>query len=90
MENFVQSAKSAVERLKLSEYWERIFNSSSRGELWFLEKYIRLNAAVKDDDIDEIKGFFDVAIKEIEETWERPESMWQHPEKMIVLGMSKK
>lgn len=71
--------------LGIPEYEERIFNSNSRGELFYLLYYSYAAADVEAGKVtqEEFKTAFKKAVAFAEENWERPESVFQHMDKMI-------
>ena len=72
----------ALIKLGIEEYEERIFNSNSHGELFHLMDYIIVANAIKDEDISQFQKVFRANVKHAEDTWERPESIFQHLNKM--------
>lgn len=77
--------KDALEKLGISEYGERIFNSNSHGELFHLYDYVLL-AEMKD--VTWFKEWFEETVKHAEENWDRPESVFQHIPKILQQQMS--
>lgn len=75
----------ALEKLTISEYSERIFNSNSHGELFHCADYIHLAETIREKEIPEFRKVFVGNIKHAEKTWKRPESAYQHVLKMIKL-----
>ena len=81
----------ALEYLGISEYSERIFKSNSSGELFHLGDYILLADAIKEGKIKEASGepasvwFRDwfIQIVDWSQTWERPESIFQHMRRVL-------
>ncbi len=66
--------EEALKKLGIEEYSERIFNSNSHGELFHLQDYFMLAEHFD-------KSFakpFRAIVKHAEDTWERPESVFQH------------
>ena len=69
----------ALEKLQITEYRERILNSNSHGELSHLSDYVEIAEAITlDEDIEWFKNWFTALVKWAEETWKRPESIFQH------------
>ena len=68
--------KEALEILDVEDYGERIFNSNSHGELIHLMDYCFLAESFDDDGW--FREWFVAAVKWAEETWNRPESIFQH------------
>ena len=73
--NDIITFDAALEKLGISEYKSRIFNSNSRGELSHLPDYIML-AEMRD--VTWFKKWFDAVVNDAQKTWERPESVFQH------------
>lgn len=72
---------AALERLGITEYKQRIFNSNSHGELFHLHDYITIaNVA---EDLSWFKGWFEAVVQWAEENWDRPESIFQHVLKVL-------
>lgn len=75
-----------LEALGIENYMERIFNSSSTGELFFLTDYAIL-LEIFEDDIKKDKNFFkdkfEAIVKMAEQKWKRPESIFQHIPKAL-------
>ena len=66
----------SLKKLGIEKYRERIFNSSSHGELFFLVDYIKI--ADSFDDLKWFPSWFDRVVKQAEKKWSRPESIFQH------------
>lgn len=66
----------ALRHLGIEDYSERIFNSSSQGELFHLADYIHL--ATIEGDVSWFRDWFDWIVKLAEDQWQRPESVFQH------------
>lgn len=66
----------ALKKLEIEEYKERIFKSNSHGELFHLHDYILIAEVF--DDTSWFKLWFTGVVGEAEETWNRPESIFQH------------
>jgi len=73
----------ALQRLQLTEYEDRIINSNSHGELHHLLDYINLAQVVKDEHVLKVKEHFEKCVKFAEDTWDRPESVFQHLDKIF-------
>ena len=67
----------ALKILGIEEYADRIINSNSRGELFHLEQYYKL-AKIFPDNKEWFSPMFKDIIKHAEDTWKRPESVFQH------------
>jgi len=68
--------KSALGKLNIEDYGERIFHSNSHGELLHLADYA--NIVDMFDDVSWFREWFEATVKSAEEKWERPESVFQH------------
>jgi len=71
----------ATKVLGIEKYAERIFKSNSHGELLHLEMYSVLAECYGKTDWFPL--WFDEVVKWAEETWDRPESVFQHIDKII-------
>ena len=67
--------KEVLKKLNIEDYAERIWNSSSRGELFFISDYFHF---AKLDDVGWFREWFESVVKMAEENWSRPESVFQH------------
>ena len=74
------SFKDAIERLGITEYEGRIYNSNSKGELFHLYDYVRL---ARISDVSWFKDWFSAIVKGAELQWERPESVFQHIPRLL-------
>ena len=82
--------KTALKKLGIEEYEKRIFNSNSNGELFHLADYIVLAEFVgKHKFKKEFKEWFNEIVSEAEKTWNRPESVFQHPLKILEEQLNK-
>ena len=68
--------QEALDILGIRKYEERIWNSSSTGELFFIADYVAL-AEIGADWV-WFPEFFEGMVAYAEENWERPESVFQH------------
>lgn len=68
--------KEALQKLGIEEYSERILKSNSRGELFHLQQYIIMAECFGGTTW--FVGWFKNVIKQAEENWKRPESVFQH------------
>ena len=76
--------KEALKKLDIEDYAERIFNSSSTGELYFLYDYIYLAELLGEvGGLPEFRSWFEGVVKYAEQNWKRPESIFQHILKVI-------
>jgi len=76
--------KEALKKLNIEDYGERIFNSNSHGELFHCQDYIML-AQLSDDPawLTFFRPWFEEVVRWAEETWRRPESIFQHIPKCL-------
>ena len=82
--NFEQS----LQILGIEKYSERIFHSNSHGELFHLLDYINMANNLKKykkkyGNTGWFAEWFDSVVEVAEEKWERPESVFQHIEKIL-------
>lgn len=71
--------KNAIKKLGIEKYEERILQSNSHGELFYLNDYIMFAKVFSSDaSISRFKNWFDITVKLAEDNWERPESIFQH------------
>lgn len=82
------SFKDCCEKLGISKYAERIFHSNSHGELSHLAYYFQL--AQIEADMSWFPAWFESIVKQAEEEWERPESVFQHIDKIIEQRFNQK
>lgn len=68
--------KEALQKLGIEEYEERILNSNSHGELHHVFQYFHLAETFKDKEWFAV--WFRELVKQAEENWKRPESVFQH------------
>ena len=68
----------AVEILGIEEYKKRIWNSSSTGELFFLDNYIQVAQILGTQDNTHFKAWFKDIVEMAEKEWKRPASVFQH------------
>ena len=74
--------KESLQILGIEKYSERIFNSNSHGELFHLQTYFILAEGLGKTDW--FADWFDSVVEFAEENWERPESIFQHIDKIIT------
>lgn len=67
----------ALKKLNIENYVERILNSCN-GEPYHLADYVLLAETMDDADISQFREWFIGIVKEAEETWEQPETVFQH------------
>ena len=68
----------ALKKLGIEDYSERIFHSNSHGELFHLMDYVCLAQSLEEYEPGAFREWFDGVVKQAEETWNRPESIFQH------------
>lgn len=73
----------ALKILNIEDYSERIFKSNSHGELFHLEQYCVIADAIKDSP-DWFRSWFEYVVDCAESGWDRPESVFQHIDKILV------
>lgn len=71
----------ALKKLNIEDYGERIFNSNSHGELFHLCDYINLAEMV--EDVNWFRPWFVAKVKQAEQEWNRPESIFQHLPRLL-------
>ena len=75
----------ALQELGIEKYKERIVQSNSRGELFYLEQYFTLAEIVKkNNDKDWFSKWFEEVVKYADANWERPNSIFQHIHKILA------
>ena len=80
--------KEAINKLNIFDYEERIFNSNSHGELIHLYDYIVI--AQSFNDTSWFRDWFEKVVKQAENTWNRPESVFQHIPKILKNSLQKR
>ena len=70
--------KEALETLNIDDYGERIFNSSSTGELGHLSDYIEIAEILNSKGHAFFRKWFISVVEDAEKKWSRPESIFQH------------
>jgi hypothetical protein len=79
------SLDEALKILNIEDYKERIVNSNSNGELFYLVQYIELAKLNRDNPArDLFRGWFIDVVKYAEKHWERPESIFQWIDKVYI------
>ncbi len=73
--------KEALQILGIEKYAERILNSNSHGELFHLPQYFMLAETLKNAEW--FAEWFEDIVKQAEEKWNRPESIFQHISKIL-------
>ena len=68
--------RDAFKFLGIEDYYERAYNSNSHGELFHLFDYVYMARRCKRPEL--YRKWFVGVVKWAEETWERPESIFQH------------
>ena len=70
-----------LKKLDIEDFADRIYNSNSHGELFHLYDYFLL--ASLSDDMTWFRPIFLDIVKQAEEKWDRPESVFQHIPKIL-------
>lgn len=78
--------KEALETLGIEEYSERILNSNSRGEMLYLQQYFSLAEIIGKTEW--FPEYFKETVSLAEKEWDRPESVFQHIERMLFQTIS--
>lgn len=75
----------ALKKLNIEDHREKIINSNSHGEIFYLQDYI-IFAEIWDKSCIKtpFRKFFLDAVEWANETWERPESIYQHIKRVFV------
>jgi hypothetical protein len=73
----------ALKTLGIEDYAQRILSSNSHGELFHVDQYITLAKTLKGN-TEWFRKWFDHIVELAEETWERPESVFQHVLKILI------
>ena len=74
--------KEALTILGIEKYGKRIFNSNSHGELFHLYQYYVFATTIGKTQW--FPKWFELIVKEAEDNWERPESVFQYIDKLIL------
>lgn len=74
--------QEALKTLGIEQYAKRIVNSNSHGELFHLQQYFVLAETLGETDW--FADWFKEVVKLAEENWERPESVFQHIDKILL------
>jgi hypothetical protein len=80
--------QEALKILGIEDYSERIIKSNSHGELFHLQQYFELAQIFKDNS-EWFREWFENVVMFAEKKWERPESIFQHINKILVYSISK-
>lgn len=72
----------ALKILNIEDYKERIWNSNSHGELFHILDYMTIAEAIIDDP-KWFREWFEHVVKAANDSWERPESVYQHIIKIL-------
>ena len=85
------SFSGALEILGIKDYEKRIFNSNSRGELVHIPQYFTLANTLKEDTPNKsillkatFRAWFEEVVEYAEKYWERPESVFQHIDRIFA------
>jgi len=75
----------ALIHLGIEKYTDRIWKSNSHGELFHLQQYCKLAEIFKDDTNAKLwfLPWFEAVVEMAEESWDRPESVFQHIGKIL-------
>jgi len=78
--------KDVCDELGIGEYSERIFSSNSHGELFHTYQYMQILEMARKNEHFAIwfPAFFKEMVKWAEETWKRPESVFQHTMEIML------
>lgn len=68
----------ALKILNIEDYGERIFKSSSTGELSHLWDYMTIAETLNSEGRAFFREWFISAVEQAEKKWSRPESIYQH------------
>ena len=74
----------ALVKLGIEKYAERIYHSNSHGELFHLSDYINMAELLPEEVIKRFPDWFECVIKYAEENWNRPASVFQHIQKIML------
>ena len=81
--DFIAQFEDALRKLNIEDFRDRIFNSNSHGELLHLQDYCIITDAWCDEDLSWFRAWFLKVVKQAEENWDRPESVFQHILKIL-------
>lgn len=73
-----------LEKLGIEKYEQRILDSNSHGELFHIQQYYVLADALSHEYSEWFAEWFDDIVKQAEENWKRPESVFQHIDKILL------
>lgn len=75
----------AFQKLNIEDYAERIFNSNSHGELFYLWDYVAVVQVHEAAGVDLawFRPWFVDVVKWAEKNWQRPESVFQHLPRLL-------
>jgi len=76
--------KEALVKLGIEKYAERIYNSNSHGELFHLADYITMAELLPKEALKKFPAWFDFVVKDAEKNWNRPASVFQHIQKIML------
>lgn len=71
----------ALKLLNIEDFKDRIWNSNSRGELFYIAEYVILSQRIEAQNPESLSSFrnwFIGVVEYAEKNWERPESVFQH------------
>lgn len=72
----------ALVKLGITDFEERIFNSNSHGELFHLRQYVDLAEQLKEPFW--FREWFIKVVEFAKKEWSRPESVFQHIQKILL------
>lgn len=78
--------KEICATLGIEDYSSRIFSSNSHGELmhcWWYAEMAKKRLAAPEEDWSWFRDVFLIAVDFAEKNWERPESVFQHMDKLM-------
>lgn len=79
--------QEALKTLGIEEYSDRIFKSNSRGELFHIQQYFTLAETIGETNW--FADWFAKVVEYAEKNWERPESVFQHIDKILLNHINK-
>jgi hypothetical protein len=75
--------QEALKKLNIEDYADRIWNSNSHGELFFIQDYINMATSFKGD-MAWFRPLFRICVYFAEQSWKRPESCFQHMPRLMA------
>lgn len=86
--NISISFEESLKKLNIEDYKDRILKSNSHGELFHINDYIALAKYINASNSN-FREWFEDIVKQAEEKWIRPESIFQHIRRIFVEQYSK-